>query len=951
MSVTQSEYVLITDIGSTTTKALLLGNKNGKFIFLGQAEVPTTVEKPFEDVKTGILSAARKLEEDHGVKLVDSNALVNAAYLTTSSAGGGLQMLVFGLTKSDTGHVAGITAHGAGGVILRTLTIDDEILPVDKMRLIRDLHPDLILMAGGIDGGAIGGVVHLAELLTLAEPEPKFRQNQKIPLVFCGNKNARYFISRVLQDRFELHIVDNVRPATTEVNTEPAKNKIHQLFMENVMERAPGYDRLKRWVSADILPTPTGVERILRLYAETNENNILMLDMGGATTDIFSNISGEYHRTVAANIGMSYSLSNILAQAGIDAVMRRLPRNFPEQEVRDYVANKTLHPAYVPKTLKERMVEISMAIEGINIAWHQHKEMNFRTVKLGFLDRLKKRDIDKFEAMFSSVTDELFQLSEVDMIIGAGGVISHMSNPLEALVALSDGFKPTGITRIFVDRSFKSPHMGALSASEPEIALELFKKECLQEIGYLIAPAGKAVQNKNALEVHDQENSRTFEMKWGDVKLLPKGGNFKFTPLKNCSLNKSENPALLRTGLPVMIDCRGRDKNLTDIPISYRDILDWPGDSEPFRSEVHPSSPEMIYGNFKLERRLPYEGQIFVRKGDGVSPGTIVGENRFGPPRMYVINIRSLVGYDRELTEEDIEKGLLVKPGDKIKVGQKIFALRSGGLVNFEYLYRSQVRGIVTLIEKHGIIVVREIQDYDGKPHKVKVSKEMEIKPKHLPGHLRFKTGDFIEKGQILAKDIGKGIFVKSPATGIIKNIDTIKGTVTVQYDINPVQLKAGVYGTITAIKENLGVKIEGRGHTIHGIIGFGGESYGEITLLQNSGSLFRDSKDKIVVTFDPVNTATLRNASEEGIAGLIAPSITNKDWVNFYGHEIGVALTGDEDIPFVLILTEGFGNFKMASECAEFLRHAQGKTASLSGRTQIRAGVMRPRIIINERP
>lgn len=140
--------LLVTDIGSTTTKALLIGNQNGTLSFVGSIEVPTTVEKPEEDVKIGIRKAVKLLEEQTGTLLTDSSGNLNVPYLTTSSAGGGLQMLVFGLTSVETGRVAEMTAYGAGGVVLRTMTIDDEMPKVEKMRLMRDLHPDLILMAG-----------------------------------------------------------------------------------------------------------------------------------------------------------------------------------------------------------------------------------------------------------------------------------------------------------------------------------------------------------------------------------------------------------------------------------------------------------------------------------------------------------------------------------------------------------------------------------------------------------------------------------------------------------------------------------------------------------------------------------------------------------------------------------------------------------------------------------
>ena len=494
MNLKDSKYIFITDIGSTTTKALLLSNENGKFTFKAELDVPTTVEKPNEDVKIGVMNALKELEKRTNIKLIDNlKNEIMIPYITTSSAGGGLQILVFGISQTETGRVAQMTAYGAGGVVLHTFTIDDHIAAIDKMRLIRELHPDLILMAGGIDGGAISGVIRLAELLSLAEPSAKFHQSMKIPLIFCGNITARELVKGVLEDKFELHIVDNVRPNMEKLNIIPAKNKIHQLFMENVMERAPGYTELKKWVKTDIIPTPTGVENMLRLYGAEYDENILMVDIGGATTDIFSNILDDYYRTVAANIGMSYSISNILAEAGIEKISRHLPSNFDEIDIRNYISNKMLNPTYTPKFECEKRVEQAVAIEGINIAWRQHINMNYNIIRIGFLDRMKKReDIDPFqELLFGKYDKKSFHLSDIGLIIGAGGVISHLENEEEALWILTEGFKPLGVTLMAIDKSFKSPHLGILSNIDKKLALELFERECLKFIGYVVAPWGK----------------------------------------------------------------------------------------------------------------------------------------------------------------------------------------------------------------------------------------------------------------------------------------------------------------------------------------------------------------------------------------------------------------------------------------------------------------------------
>ncbi len=935
----KKEYVLVTDIGSTTTKGLLLEKSGGGLCIAEQFDTPTTVEKPHEDVQEGLTNLIREFEKRTASDFGYKGNSIAIEYLTTSSAGGGLQILVFGLSSVETGTIAEMTAYGAGGIVLKTFTVDDKISPVSKMRLMQELHPDMILMAGGIDGGAIAPIVELAEILSLAKPTPKFRQGEKIPLVFCGNVEAREFVADILDDNFEVHIVDNVRPDMETLVTEPAKREIHKLFMENVMERAPGYSGLKEIVSADILPTPAGVEKILLRYAEKRGDNIAMVDIGGATTDIFTVLKGIHNRTVAANIGMSYSLSNILADTGINPIMSHL-EGIDENSVRDYIANKTLNPTYVPNSFVEKNIEHACATEGIRIAWEMHRAMNFKAAKVGFLDRRKKwlKDANPWEeVLFLNRKEEFFQLSEISLIIGAGGVISHMPAQ-RALTLLAEAFKPSGITEIAVDKFFKSPHLGVLSTVNQEEAVRLFERECLEFIGHVIAPMGKC-KGKIALRVENLRNNELFEIPYGQTLVLNSGGDFRITCGKGLFLDKDKNSHEIRTEKPIVFDCRGRGNHFIEGSIEKATI-----DEVLPKMRFPERSPES--GEFEIARKLPYSGDILVKTGDEVVPEDIVAENRFGPPRLYIIDINRILGYEDRLTRDEFSEGLLVSEGDSIKIGQNIFQSHRG-ILGSKINTHSPVRGKITKIEDSGIIILREIQDYDGKPKHINIAKELEIKPKHVPGYFKFKVGDFVEAGRILASDVKHGRLAQSPATGTIKNIDTETGIVTIQYDVSPTPLYAFARGTISDVRPNFEVKIRAKGIQLFGCVGFGGESSGELAVIEWCGDTIPNPKRKIVACMSQIDSQFLRKCAEIGVTGVIAPSIANAEWVTFHGREMGVAVTGDEKIPFPVIITEGFGDYSISGTYREVLSRNVGKTASLSGRTQIRAGVIRPLALI----
>ena len=316
--------ILATDCGSTTTKAILIEKQGDEYRLIVRGEAPTTVEAPFEDVTMGVLNAVAEVEELSGRKLLDDNHRIISPtsdagdnkvgtdiYVSTSSAGGGLQMMVAGVVRSMTAESAERAALGAGAIVMDVIASNDKRLPHEQIERIRRLRPDMILLSGGIDGGTMTHVVEIAELISGADPKPRLGSGYKLPVIYAGNKDAREAITKTLADKVDLGIVDNIRPVLERENLLPAREKIHDLFMEHVMAQAPGYGKLMKWTDVPIMPTPGAVGAIMKTIADIEGIEVLGVDIGGATTDVFSVFQGVFNRTVSANLGMSYSVSNV----------------------------------------------------------------------------------------------------------------------------------------------------------------------------------------------------------------------------------------------------------------------------------------------------------------------------------------------------------------------------------------------------------------------------------------------------------------------------------------------------------------------------------------------------------------------------------------------------------------------------------------------------------------
>ena len=324
------QSILATDCGSTTTKAILIELVNGEYRLRFRGEAPTTVEAPFEDVTRGVLNAVMEVEELSNRTLLDGDAIITPQqgdkgvdiYVSTSSAGGGLQMMVAGVVKSMSGESAERAALGAGSIVMDVLASNDGRKPHEKITRIRQLRPDMILLSGGIDGGTIKHVVELAEILKAANPQPRLGSDYKLPVIYAGNIKASDEIEKTIGKQTDLTLVENIRPVLERENLNPSRDKIHDLFMEHVMQQAPGYKKLMTWTDAPIMPTPGAVGSLIEMIAAKENIAVVGVDIGGATTDIFSVFQGQFNRTVSANLGMSYSICNVLAEATLENVLR-----------------------------------------------------------------------------------------------------------------------------------------------------------------------------------------------------------------------------------------------------------------------------------------------------------------------------------------------------------------------------------------------------------------------------------------------------------------------------------------------------------------------------------------------------------------------------------------------------------------------------------------------------
>lgn len=588
--------IVATDCGSTTTKAILIErNANGDYRLVARGEAPTTVERPFEDVTIGVLNSITELEEitestvPEGFqtgrrKLIKNDKVwrlfkegkqtdqrsndleASDLYVSTSSAGGGLQMMVTGLVKAMSAESAERAALGAGAILMDTLSVDDGRKDYQKVERLRQLRPDIILMSGGTDGGNTERLIEMAEIVRRADPKPRFG-DMKLPIIYAGNQGARDPVGKVLGEAVEVKYVNNLRPAMDREDLDPARDEIHEMFLEHVMQQAPGYSKLLEWTSEEVMATPNAVGKLLKEYAENEKINVLGVDIGGATTDVFSVFEAAantriYNRTVSANLGMSYSICNVLKEAGIELIARWLPFELEPAEVRNRLRNKMIRPTTIPHTYEDLLIEQAVSREALRLAFEHHK-----TLARGLTGSSQQRDIGQiFNQQASGGT--LVNMMNLDMVIGSGGVLSHAPRRAQSALMMMDAYQPEGVTMLTVDSIFMMPHLGVLSQHHYQAARQVFEYDCIVKCGHCISPVGLAKDGEPCVTVRGDGVNVT--VPFGQIQVIPCGrGEFKdltIEPAKNFDVGegkgKSRQMKLEGGTVGIIIDARGRPFNL-----------------------------------------------------------------------------------------------------------------------------------------------------------------------------------------------------------------------------------------------------------------------------------------------------------------------------------------------------------------------------------------------------
>ena len=451
--------VLLIDFGSTYTK-LTAVDLEGEVV-LGTAQSFTTIHT---DINDGLNNALALLRQKIG------DVAFSETY-ACSSAAGGLRMVTSGLVPELTGEAAKLASLGAGAKVVGIYAFQ---LTEDDLEEIRASKPDIFLLVGGTDGGNTECILHNAKMLASMKPE--------FPIVVAGNRTAARQCEKIL-DGCEVYVCPNVMPKFGVLKIEPTQQQIREIFLNRIV-KAKGLSKATELLSDIMMPTPAAVLQAMELLAggcegETGIGELVAVDVGGATTDIYSIADGMPEhmstvfkglpepyakRTVEGDIGMRYSIRGIVEAAGVDRIARL--SGLDKSRVEDLVDYLAEHTDKVPENEEMEALDFALASMAIEEAVRRHA---------GTIE-------ETYTMMGLTFVQEGKNLTKVGQIVVTGGSLIHTKRTAEiAKHALYSPAEPTSLrpkkADVWVDRTYILAAMGLLSTHYPQTALRIMKKE------------------------------------------------------------------------------------------------------------------------------------------------------------------------------------------------------------------------------------------------------------------------------------------------------------------------------------------------------------------------------------------------------------------------------------------------------------------------------------------
>lgn len=565
VSLIDTDSLLVIDVGSVSTRAVLFDVVDGQYRYLGTGEAPTTVEAPYQNISEGVRRAIDHLQRITGRVLIgpDEELIMPTSsggsgvdrFAATMSAGEPINIVAVGLLEDVSLESARRLAMTTYSKVLQVISLNDRRRVDARINTIVRLRPDLIVVAGGTQDGASQSVLKLLEPVGLAcylMPEV-----HRPEVLFAGNKELREDVRSNLAGVTTLHFAPNIRPALEIEQLDAAQLQIAKTYARLRARKIMGVDELNSWAGGGLLPTATTFGRIIRILSKvlSEKKGVLGLDVGASATILSTGVSGDLALGVYPQLGLGAGLSELLNYIQLPDILRWTGEETTPEDIREYLLNKSLYPASLPITTEEMAIEHAITRQIIQSAVKY-------SVK-GFPDKIN--------------SSRAGLLPWVDPILATGSVLTKAPSLAHSALMILDGLQPVGVTSLILDQNHIASALGAAAAVNPLLAVQVLNSSSFLHLGTVISPVGRARPGTPVLRLTIQYqggHENNLEVKHGMLEVLPlpygQRASIKLQPLHRFDVGMGVPGRGGRiedvTGglLGVIVDARGRPLILPD---------------------------------------------------------------------------------------------------------------------------------------------------------------------------------------------------------------------------------------------------------------------------------------------------------------------------------------------------------------------------------------------------
>lgn len=546
----QPASYLIAECGNTHSNVLLFDVIANSYRLVGYASAPTTLVAPYANIMEGIVEAISRLATATGRKLLNGKKLITPArdaagvdhFVFIVSAAAPLKTILVGLSEEVSLSSARQVLHTVYANEVDAFSLTDSRSEEEQVAAIIAHKPDLIFLTGGTDGGSDQRLAKFAHTASLGAN--MLLGAKQVHVLYAGNTNLRPTIKDIMGEHIPLHTAANVRPTLQTEQLDDAAQAIGDLYESLKIKELPGVHVIQEWSEFAPLPTSRAFAGIVQYFATLQKRGqrVVGLEVGTESVTLVNATAETVDLNIRSDLGTGRGLPNLLQHTTTANIARWLPIEIGEDEIRDFIYNKSLHPQTVAISERDLYLEQAIAREMIRVAAQSMSPGKAKSMPLTAALRLL-------------------------LVRGVG--LANMPRPGQIIAILLDALQPTGIFGVALDEYDVLPALGALSALEPLAAVQALESKVLADLGWVVAPKGKGKPGQKVLhvsiEAEQQPAQYTGDVAFGSLELFVLGqGRSKITlkPERRFDIGlgpgKGTTIYLPESRVGLVVDARGR---------------------------------------------------------------------------------------------------------------------------------------------------------------------------------------------------------------------------------------------------------------------------------------------------------------------------------------------------------------------------------------------------------